>query len=425
MKLFFSLVLAMVLPAILFAQPVQTRWTRTLPGSAVAVRELPGGGFVVAGSVKREFEHGTFAYISRLKANGDIVWTRTYGRTVEIDSAAQFPEQDNIHGRMIIPDSHNRVRDVFALPNDEILLVTEHQPASATRENCRCLIHIGSNGDSLGCRYLCSESANVIYGWDQTPSGELLAFGNADQSRMDPNRLFVLRMSLRGDTLGYHVVQRDCHSYPRVIRALPGGGCVVGGTSGFSSLFAVDSVGSLKWSICSPGSRDATVQDLCVTRDGGVISVGAKGTSMRPKMRPAPNEVKKFADSTATLRDIAKDAANDATCIVRYGAKGDTLWHHACPIAESNNAAGAVELPGGEILVAGSAGARKTQHPFLLCLSAKGDSLWSAPFGSGQAKCLLNVHDGGCLLVTHTRGDRGEEGTTTITRIMLPKEHIR
>jgi hypothetical protein len=61
-----------------------TIWTKTYGRSAnldwgLALDLLPDSGFIVAGWTCPEYGINAEAYLLRLKANGDTVWTRTYG----------------------------------------------------------------------------------------------------------------------------------------------------------------------------------------------------------------------------------------------------------------------------------------------------------------------------------------------------------
>jgi len=316
--------------------------------------------------------------------------------------------------RVTRPDPHNHVRNVFALSDGTFLLLTEHTPDSSQKA-CRCLIHLSTRGDSLGCRYFCSPTRNLAFAMDQTDKGELLAFGNDGPGEMDASKVFVLRMNSVGDTLALYHLQRDCHSWPNAIHSMPDGGYLLSGPSGTSGVLRLDSTGKTLWSACSSGRRDASITGAIPTKDGGVLTVGHRG-DMRPRsLRPAD-------------KDSAKAGNGAGALLVKYDATGDTSWQYVRSATEGSDARYAVELDNHELLVAGQQGdVMLNRQPYLMLLSAKGDSLWGAPFGSGTVHSLIVTPQGECLLMTSFRPKDKHEAnvTTTVTRFAVPQQKKR
>jgi len=67
----------------LFAQGPDTLWTRTYGGVNVdyglSVQQTSDGGYIVAGYTRSFGEEGTDVYLIKTDANGDTIWTKTYG----------------------------------------------------------------------------------------------------------------------------------------------------------------------------------------------------------------------------------------------------------------------------------------------------------------------------------------------------------
>lgn len=400
----------------LFAQP-DLLWTRTLPGTAFAARELPDGNLVIAGYIYKNAYRGPFAFATLLQATGDTIWTRTFGRLAEEDSLISTeggPETVTRDGkpiRIIVGDSHNHVRDVFALADGSVLLATSLTPDSS-HDNCRCLIHLDSHGDSLGCRYLCTDPTDplrgIMFGMNQTPTGDIIAFGNDELRVMNGQKYFILRLDSQGDTLALHHIERDCHSFPTFIQVSSDGGFVLAGTSGISSLTRVDADGDLMWYVCTKGSRDGSIVGACPTHDGGVITLGATQSLTRPPMRPHD-------------KNAPKGERNADSYLVKYSAKGDTIWHYTCSGSETNSARLGVELPSGNLVVAGMTGEWRQDHPYLMGITSQGDSLWSTSVGSGEVRSLIKTQDGGVVLVSSQHASESIAGFTVVTKLAPPQ----
>jgi hypothetical protein len=66
-----------------------TTWTRTYGNTDVDfgtdVRELPGGGYIIIGTTVSDGPNLDDVYIIKTNPNGDTIWTKTYGRPANLD----------------------------------------------------------------------------------------------------------------------------------------------------------------------------------------------------------------------------------------------------------------------------------------------------------------------------------------------------
>ena len=82
-SIFLAVILTMSVAIEIMAAPGDTLWTRTYGGGGddygQSVRQTDDGGFIIAGRTTSFGAGGWDVYLIKTDADGDTLWTRTYG----------------------------------------------------------------------------------------------------------------------------------------------------------------------------------------------------------------------------------------------------------------------------------------------------------------------------------------------------------
>jgi hypothetical protein len=116
-----------------------TLWTRTYGGTnedlACSVQQTTGGGYIVAGRTSSFGAGGGDVWLIRTNANGDTLWTRTFGGTANDASGSVQQTTDGGYVIAGITDSYGAGgADVYLIKTDSLGRVAVEEPkASPTR----------------------------------------------------------------------------------------------------------------------------------------------------------------------------------------------------------------------------------------------------------------------------------------------------
>ena len=230
-------------------------WTSTFGGSdidrAYSVRQTTDGGYIVAGETTSYGAGGSDIYLVRIDANGDSLWTRTYGSIQR--NNGRCVEQTMDGGYIIAGTTYfsgSNYCDAYLIKTDSI-------------------------GDTLwtkiyGCPY--GDGANFVR---QTTDGGYIIAGWTDPSG-SKSILYLIRTDSAGDTLWTSTYGNSGEGF--CVDQLEDGGYIVTGydESNFDQIYIVrtDSLGNTIWTKkygYEGNDRGHSVQQ---TTDGGFIVAG-------------------------------------------------------------------------------------------------------------------------------------------------------
>ena len=262
-------------------------WTRTYGGIGFdfgrEVQETEDGGFIIVGWTN-SFGAGDYdVYLIRTDANGDTLWTKTYGGT-DYDWGYSIQQMED--GGFIIVGGTNS----FGAGDYDVYL-----------------IRTDANGDTLWTKTYGGADREWGYSIQQTEDGGFIVAGFTRSFGAGGSDVYLIRTDANGDALWiktYGGVNSDWGN--SIQQTKDGGFIIVGGTNSFGAgdydvyLIRTDANGDTLWTR-TYGSADyddcgASVQQ---TKDGGFIIVG--GT-------------RSFG------------AGDYDVYLIRTDANGDTLW---------------------------------------------------------------------------------------------------
>jgi hypothetical protein len=235
-----------------------TLWTRTYGGpdseGGAAVCVTSDGGYLIS-SRTQSFGEGSFdVYLIRTDSNGDTLWTRTYGGAVEdlATNAIQTPDE----GFMV----SGYTRSYGAGGWDIYLLRTD------------------PNGDTLWTRTYGYPGTDLCAGIRATSDGGYLLVGSTNSLTAGGYDVYILKTDSNGDTLWtrrYGGTENDYGSWAN--QTSDDGYVVVGHTASFgagdSDVFLVrtDANGDTLWMRTYGGTAFDAAEDVLQTADQGYI----------------------------------------------------------------------------------------------------------------------------------------------------------
>lgn len=362
-------ILCMLLPvgvlglAAAAAQPPTPLWTHTYGGALLekgyAVKELPDGGFIFAGETQSFGAGGYDAYLVRTDAQGDTVWTGTYGGT-----SYEFG-----YGVSTAPDGGFLVvgvttsfgaggRDGFAVRVDADGNLIWQSPYG------------GASQDAIMdvCRTAADTYVLVGTSYSLGPGTSGLWFLEIDD---DGNVVREVSHGGAGADTGWRVQQTS------------EGGFIIGGfTTSFGAgdkdlwLVKLNGEGGLEWASTFGGVGDDRGYGLAIVPGVGYLIAGYTSSL----------EVR-----ATDMYLVLTDDAGAPTWARTYGGVGNEIGYAVVPTCE------------GGILLAGST----TSIPpgdlntYVVNTDMNGDTLWTTTYsvtGDDWAEALQQTQDGGFVL---------------------------
>jgi hypothetical protein len=359
-----TLVVLLVLAGTVDAAEV---WNRAYGGTGdergYEVKQTLDGGYVVAGETN-SFGAGQYdAYLVRTDANGDTLWTKTYGGS----------EYEFGYSVVVTPDSGFIVAGVttsFGAGGRDIYLVKTNSMGDTVWTKT----YGGTNHDAAGTIIPTSDGSYLIVGTTYSSGA-----GGAD--------LYILKIDANGDSL-WSVTHGGSSSETgwSVEETVDGGFIIAGQTLSFGAgnqdayVVRTDSVGGLAWWCTFGGPDDDRSFSVQATSDGGYAAAG---------------------------RTYSFGAGGADIFVVKTDSAGDSLWTktHGGLINDEANAL--LEEPGGALIVAGYSFSftSGSNDAILLSLDANGDSVWAELAGGPgeeEASSVLSTGTGSYVIAGYT-----------------------
>jgi|GEM_PF-1046717 len=289
---FFLVLLCAEVPMQAMAWPSDSLWTRTYGGTsydgAYSIDSTGDGGYVIAGYTRSFGAGNDDAYLLRIDASGDTLWTRTYGGTSYDEGLCVRSTSD---GGFIVAGYTKSLGDsdgdFYAVKTDSAggILWVHTYGADKAEEAC-CVREVADHG--------------YIF------AGMSLSFGFT-------RNMYVVRTDSLGDTLWTRAYgTSNDYEDACCVEQTDDGGFIVAGSAlssyyGKTDMYLVrtDSLGDTLWTRRYPDSdtEQATCTSMHKTGDGGYVLAGFTA--------PAPD--------TLNLKDF---------CLVKISEDGNVVWDH-------------------------------------------------------------------------------------------------
>jgi hypothetical protein len=366
----------------LFGQASDTVWTRTYGGAGsdvgVAVKQTFDGGYATAGRTDTYGAGGDDFYLVRTDANGDTLWTRTYGGGQE-DIAVAIEQTLPDSGFIVAGWTYS-----FGAGGSDVYLVKTD-----------------SDGDTLWTRTYGAGNGEAAYGIQQTYDGGYIIIGH--KWGRDLNDVWLIKTDMNGVSTWKKRYGGSMNDYGGTVQQTPDSGYIVAGTTeSFGAggmdfyLLRTDANGDTLWTRTYGGTGKDDC--WCVDRtlpDSGYIVAG-------------------YTHSAG--------AGSADVYIVKTDANGDTLWTKTYGGADDEWAYWIEQTPDGGYVLSGwtesfGSGAGDV---YILRTNPSGDTLWTRTYGGASRDWGVGLQvtaDGGCIVTGHTRSYGAGESDVYLLKI--------
>jgi uncharacterized delta-60 repeat protein len=238
-----------------------TLWSKTFGGSdkewGNCIISTPDGGFLIAGTTCSFGHNGTSdAYIIKIDASGDTLWTKTFGSTNFEGFYCVTPTQE---GGFVAAGYcyQNGQTDIYALKLNE-------------------------NGDSLWSNTF--DGDNNEYGRTvvQVSDGGIVIAGEKNYIDQDISDIFILKLDANGNSLWAKTFDGGMNEFASsIVQSADGSLLLAGGTNSTGSggydayVLKLDSKGDSLWSKTFGGNSDDAAYSIIKTTDGGFAIAGS------------------------------------------------------------------------------------------------------------------------------------------------------
>lgn len=239
----------------------QMEWMRTYGGTgddvAYYVQQTADSGFIVTGFTQSFGAGDKDVYLLRLDANGDTLWTRTYGAFTE-DLAYSI-----------------------ALSSDGGFLIAGSTYLSARGEEVY-LIKTNANGDTLWTKTYGTSADDRAYSIKNTSDGGYIIGGYAGKTGLFTGDIYLLKINGDGDTLWTKTIgggEPQAEVARSVTETFDGGYFIAGNYStslNEAFLLKTDSLGDILWTRRFGGSDGVWISDGQQSFDSKYISLGGE-----------------------------------------------------------------------------------------------------------------------------------------------------
>jgi hypothetical protein len=252
-----------------------TLWTKTFGGEerdiGRTVLQTPDSGYIIAGHTMSYGQGSWDVYLLRTDVNGDILWTKTYGG---VKSEITFEMRATLGGGYIIasaiaeqPPSIQDVDDVFLWKSDHniyLLKIDDHGNTTWSKV--------------IGGGYEHAESVDQCY------DGGYILTGLSGRSYMVGSRadMFILKTSGDGDLMWYTTYDRgDWGGCGYCVRETADQGLIIAARVGSNTyiLLRTDAAGDTTWIVDLPGDI-FEAWNVEETDDGGYVALGHYGADV-------------------------------------------------------------------------------------------------------------------------------------------------
>jgi hypothetical protein len=328
---------AFCLSLIAFAQ---TNWQRTYggprPEQGYCVQQTSDGGFIIAGSTESFGAGEPDVYLIRTDAQGDTLWTRTYGGPLEDEG---YSVQQTADGGYVIAGR------------------TWSFGAGAPESSNGYLIRTDAKGDTLWTRTYGGPDYASFESVQQTTDGGYIMTG------LLKGFVYLVKTDAKGDTLWTRRYHAGVGAEGYSVEQTTGGGYIIAGVvflTTYSDIYLIktNASGDTLWTKRFGGSRGEWGYSVEQTADGGYIVAGY----------------------TSTLGD----PAYTDVYLIKTNAEGDTAWTRTYGRTDLDEGNSVRQTADGGYVVVGrtfSSRNRMLGDVYLIRTNAQGDTVWTRTYG--------------------------------------------
>jgi hypothetical protein len=374
--------------------------------NANSVQQTNDGGYIITGSASSFGAGGIDAYLLKMNAAGDTLWTKTFSGTNSNNSDNSL-QQSN--GESYIIDGSSVIK--FDAGGNEISRKQFwSQDVRKTNDggyivNGSYLILTNDDGTETWGR--------AIDGQQQTKDGGYIITGSTSSVGEGIYEIFLIKNIVSGDTIWIKPLDKTNNDYGNSVQQTNDGGYILAG----SRLIKTDADGNEIWSKAI-FSRDVKQAD-----DGGYIINGSRliktdaaGNEIWSKAIGG-QDVKQTNDGgyIITGKTYSVSIYPDVD-LIKTTADGDTMWRKIFGGTKEDIGSAVQQTNDGGYIITGATFSFGAGHGdvYLIKTTETGDTMWIKTFGGIQRDegvAVQQTDDGGYIIVgfTYSFGAGGKD----------------
>lgn len=349
-----------------FAQP-DSLWSQRFGGQGEdichVVKELDGGGFILAGEMRPVGSNYADLWVIRTDAQGQQLWDAVYGGA-----------------------HHDRCHDLLVLPDGGFILAGETRSFGMGNLDF-WVLRLTATGDTLWTRTLGGPAQDRCYSIAATDDGSFVVAGSSNSFTYGAEDMWLVKLSADGDSLWSSHFGGSQTDVCNAVRQTRDGGFILGGTTisfdagnGDAWLLRAGRHGDSLWSRVYGQSRTDACTDLMQTADGGFAFTG-------------------YTDSFG--------ASSLDLWVAGVDSMGLPRWNHTFGGGNLEFGWALAQSPTGAILAVGetASGGSGNNDFWGVMLNSSGDSLWNFRTGGTAGDVCYAVDfcaEGGCVMAGKT-----------------------
>jgi len=354
----------------LYAQPLDTLWTKTYGGIdydyGLCAQQTFDGGYIITGLTYSFAAGACDVYLIKTDENGDTIWTKTYGGV--LDDGGQSVQQTLDSGYVVVG-----VADGTAVTGMLYLIKTDHF------------------GDSVWTRKFGGGGKEEGYSVQQTFDGGYVATGYTMTFGPGYSAFYLVKTDSLGDSLWTKTYGGDNWEFCFSIQQTNDSGYIMCGfTTSFGAgaqdvyLVKTDSQGDTLWTKTYGGTGDDLGYAVIQTTDGGYAISG-------------------YTSSYG--------AGGIDVYLIKTNSQGDTLWTRTYGGVQNDAGSSLYEAVDGGYIIVGETRSfgSGSLDAYILRTDENGDTLWTRIYGGTEPDWCSSVQqltDFGYIIVgsTHSFG---------------------
>ncbi len=338
-----------------------------------SVQEVPTGGYVIAGYTSDSTVSDSDAYVVRMSASGDTLWT--YRQNIGLSKKDLFYKVINTSdGGFAMCGYTSSITGI----SDDILIVK-----------------LSSSGQMIWTKTIGGSGRDRAQDIIELSNGSFAIAGYTTSPPALYYDAFLYKVDANGDSLWYKRYGTSVYDDANTVRALSNGGFLLGGQStnganGFDQfLIRTNDSGDTLWTRKFGTAGTDNIEYIAVGNNSFFLAGGTNGAGV----------------------------GGDDGYVVKTDTSGNVLWTKTYGGSAPDDFHRVEITSDGGLVMSGTTSSTGALQPnmWLMRANATGDSLWSRAFGGDNhdhGYSGMETTDGGFILVGHTGsfGFNGEDG---------------
>lgn len=291
-----------------------TLWTKTFGGmgddDGYKIQQTNDNGYIIFGSTQSYGAGSYDMYLIRTDSNGDTLWTKTFGGTLEDVGYCGLQCSD---GGFAIAGYTMSYSNVFS---------------------SAYLIRTDGNGDTLWTKGYEKLYSNAVSEFKETSDNGYIIVSNTQSPNInDLKKIWLIKTNSLGDTLWTRLFSiSNCDILGWSIELTVDNGYIIAGAIKDSTdeidvyIFKTNSVGDLLWSKRYIGSEEERAFCIKQTNDNGFIVSGVKGSFSKNNTHFFSDAMSIYFYKDYYFQNQIDKWSNGDIYLMKLNSIGDTIW---------------------------------------------------------------------------------------------------